>query len=367
MAQFTTLKREVLAPRALGPILVTGKNSVMPRSGKPLLSRYPALSTRALSAAREATARFWPKHTSTVLGPEDYSLEMNRVLLGQSALTFVDCTSRIRVISAAPATDYAAYLPLEGDIQIVADGVEMAASSGRPLLRAPARTFVFEPSPLRCLVIDIPAKVVAAVVGSGKTLPSHASIAPPAATSLGRLAVMLAKAANRSSALVALQRFSARDRMARLPEAIRRLEQEVVALIVKAAALHPGADVGCDAGTLKRWLASHAHQRVRISELATWAGVSQRTVERAFLRTGCTPLAYLRRVRLDRARTMLTGPAQDLSISAVAAAVGYTHFGRFADEYRRYFGELPSHTAARRRDGGPRGAATVNHDVPHGR
>ncbi|MFM7245102.1 MAG: AraC family transcriptional regulator [Planctomycetaceae bacterium] len=330
----------------------------MPRPAKPLLIRYPALATRTLAAAREATARFWPKHTSTVLGPEAYSVVMNRALLGQAAVTYVDCTSRIRVISAAPATEYAVYLPLEGDIQIVADGVELTASPGRPLLRGPARTFVFEPSPLRGLVIDIPAKVMAAVAGPARMLPRHASIPPPAATSLGRLAVRLAKAADRSRALVALQRFSARDRLARLPDAIRQFEHEFAAVLVDAA-MHLGEGDGCDVGALKRWLAGHAHRRVRVSELASRAGVSQRTVERAFLRTGCTPLAYLRRVRLDRARAMLVGPTQGVTVADVAAAVGYAHCGRFADEYRRHFGELPSRTVTRRRSGGKDLGGTV--------
>jgi AraC-like DNA-binding protein len=319
----------------------------MPRVANSLLTRFPEITTRTLSAARQATSRFWPKHTSVVLGPDDYALEMNRVVLGHVAVTFVACTSRIRVVSAAPATEYAIYLPLKGDIQIVADGVEMAASAGRPLLRGPSRTFVFEPSPIRCLVVDIPAFVMAAVAGPKRPLPGHLSIPAPAAAALLRLAVQLAKAADRSRTLAALQRFSTRDRLARLPDRLRHLEQEFVALVVSAATHGPGDEGGCDVGALKRWLASHAHRRVRVDELASLAGVSQRTVERAFLRTGCTPVAYVRRVRLDRARAMLSSRIKAVTVADVAAAVGYAHLGRFADEYRRHVGELPSRTLAR--------------------
>lgn len=85
----------------------------MSRIAHSLLARFPEIKTRELAAAREATSRFWPKHTSTVLGPDDYALEMNRVLLGRVAITFVACTSRIRVVSAAPATEYAVYMPFE--------------------------------------------------------------------------------------------------------------------------------------------------------------------------------------------------------------------------------------------------------------
>lgn len=324
------------------------KNPAMRRSARPLLARFPLIQTQALATARDATSRFWPKHTSVVLGPDDYAAEMNRVLLGHVAVTFVACTSRIRVVSAAPATEYALYIPFEGDIHLVADGVDLTASAEHPLLRGPTRTFVFEPSPIRCLVVDIPAALLAATAGAKTPLPRHASISASAATALTRLAVQLANSAGRSRSLVALQGFSARDRLARLPEAIGTLEKRLVGQVVRAVTANPGEPRGCDVESLKRWLASHAHRRVRIAELASMAGVSSRTVERAFLRSGCTPLDYLRRIRLDRARTMLSGP-MDVTVADVAAAVGYTHFGRFSDEYRRHFGELPSQALARGR------------------
>lgn len=324
----------------------------MARPPRSLLTRFPEIRTRKLAAARAATARFWPKHTSTVLGPDDYALEMNRVLLGHVAVTFVACSSRIRVVSAAPATEYAVYMPFEGDIRIVADGVEMTATAERPLLRGPTRMFVFEPSPIRCLVIDVPAAALVAAPGNGHDMPRHVSIPPPHAASLVRLAVQLATAADRSRTLLPLQRFSARDRLARLPDAIRRQEETLIGFVARAALARPGDGDACDVDALKAWLAGHAHRRVRIAELAARAGVSVRTVERAFLRTGTTPVDHLRQIRLDRARTILAGPGEGVTVAAAARAVGYTHLGRFAEEYRRHVGELPSKTLSRGRAGG---------------
>lgn len=319
----------------------------MARPSHRMLARFPELKTRELAAAQEVTARFWPKHTSAVLGPDDYAVEMNRVLLGHVAVTYVACTSRIRVISAAPAAEYALYLPFAGSIQIVADGLELTASIERPLLRGPTRTFVFESSPIRCLVIDIPSAVLVAAMGSHADAPWHASIAAPHATSLVRLAVQLAKAADRSRSLVQLQRLTFRDRLTRLPKEVRRQEDMVVSLVARAVAEQSEEGRACDVESLKAWLSAHAHRRVRMCELAARSGVSLRTVERAFLRTGMTPLDYVRQVRLNRARTILAGPMKNVTVADVAAAVGYTHLGRFADEYRRHVGELPSQTLAR--------------------
>jgi AraC-like DNA-binding protein len=328
----------------------------MPRTARPYLDRFPLISTRELSAAREATSRFWSRHTSEVLGSEEYFLAMNRVLLGRLAVSYVFCTTRIRVVPSGASGDATLYVPLEGAVAIVADGRQLAASPSRPLLRGPCRTSRFEASPIRCLVVDLPDTALAAVAAAANLPPpSHVSIAGRHAERIIRLVKQLATAANRSRAVAALQRLSSRDRLAGMPESIRRLEHAIVEALMRAAApgeLQPqrgGSEVRCDVETLKAWLVSQAHRPVRIAELARRAGVTPRTVERAFLRTGCTPLDYLRGVRLDRARRILVDPDPAMTVAAAAMAAGFTHLGRFATEYRRHFGELPSQTLARGR------------------
>jgi AraC-like DNA-binding protein len=328
----------------------------MPRAARSYLDRFPLISTHHLASAREATAKFWPKHTSDVLGPEDYALQMNRVLLGSLAVSYVVCTSRIRVIPSEPSGDSALYVPFKGSVDMVPDGRELTGSPSRLLLRGPYRRTRFEASPIRCLVVDVPAATLAAAAAAADVPPPvHASIGGREGEQIAQLVKRLATAANRSRAVVALQRFSTRDRLARTPSSIQRLEREIVDAIVQAASSggplpkRSGADACCDVEALKAWLASQAHRPVRIAELATRAGVSPRTVERAFLRTGCTPLEYLRGVRLERARRMLVEPGPDLTVAEAAAAAGIAHLGRFATEFRRRFGELPSQTLVRSR------------------
>jgi len=328
----------------------------MARAARPYLDRFPLISTRELAAARETTGKFWPKHTSEVLGPEDYALTMNRVLLGRVAVSYVFCTTSIRVVPSEPSDEYTLYVPFEGGIEIVADGRQLAASPSRLLLRGPFRRSRFEATPTRCLVVDVPASViVAAAAAAGVDPAPHASIGTRPAEQLARLVKRLATAANRSQAVVALQRFSRRDRLARTPGSIQRLEHEIIDAIVQAASSggplpkRSGADACCDVEALKAWLASQAHRPVRIAELAKQAGVSRRSVEREFLRTGCTPLEYLRGVRLERARRMLVEPGPAMTVAEAATAAGIAHLGRFATEYRRRFGELPSQTLVRGR------------------
>jgi AraC-like DNA-binding protein len=340
--------------------LVAGRsrdhNRCMTRATKQHLDRFPLISTSDLASAREATAKFWPKHTSDVLGPEDYALRMNRVLLGSVAVSYVECTSRIRVIPSEPSGDSALYVPLDGCVDIVPDGRELAGSPSRPLLRGAYRQTQFEASPIRCLVVDLPAATLAeAAAAADVPTPVHASIGGREATEIVRLVKRLAVAANRSAAVVALQAFAPQKRLVAVPEGIQRQERSLVEAIVNAASgmalpdRPARGEAGCDVDALKAWLASHAHRPVRIAELAKRAGLSPRTVERAFLRTGCTPLEYLRGVRLDLARRMLTEPTATLTVAEAAAAAGFRQLGRFAGEYRLHFGELPSQTLAKAR------------------
>jgi transcriptional regulator GlxA family with amidase domain len=52
---------------------------------------------------------------------------------------------------------------------------------------------------------------------------------------------------------------------------------------------------------------------------------------------------------MERAREMLVAADPDASVTDVALACGFAHFGRFAGAYRERFGETPSETLHRAR------------------
>lgn len=101
------------------------------------------------------------------------------------------------------------------------------------------------------------------------------------------------------------------------------------------------------------YCAEHAAEPVSVSDIAHAARVSVRTLREGFrTHLGTTPLAYLRRVRLDRAHHELTAIAAGHaagSVTDVACRWGFTHLGRFSAEYRRAYGRLPSDTSRGRR------------------
>lgn len=87
-----------------------------------------------------------------------------------------------------------------------------------------------------------------------------------------------------------------------------------------------------------------------VSEVARAVGVSVRSLQEGFKRdVGVPPMTYLQSMRLRHAHEMLlTASLETTSVSGIAHGSGFTHPGRFAQQYRRRFGESPTTTLRRR-------------------
>lgn len=96
----------------------------------------------------------------------------------------------------------------------------------------------------------------------------------------------------------------------------------------------------------QEYVLANARSRLTPDEIARAACVSRRSLYsgfRAYLQ--CTPMAYVRDVKLDCVREELIAgdPVVD-SVSRIAAQYNIHHFSNFAANYKRKFGELPSRT-----------------------
>ncbi|OPY96997.1 hypothetical protein A5906_39690 [Bradyrhizobium sacchari] len=98
----------------------------------------------------------------------------------------------------------------------------------------------------------------------------------------------------------------------------------------------------------EEYIRAHADRPITIGQLAEVAGVHTRTLFEGFQRfRGTTPFAMLRAVRLERVHTELKSAGASGCVSDIALKWGFAHLGRFAQIYRRRFGELPSATLRR--------------------
>lgn len=332
----------------------------MPRIPRGLLKRFPLIETTDLAAARQRTSEFWPEHDSRIIGPESYAVAICRVLLGEVAMTFTSCTARLCVLPKAPSKGACLIMPLEGFVEIETDEGFYRASPGRPLLRAPAWVRRFEASPTRCLLVDVPKMALLAGAGSPpRDAPlEHRILSQQDAAGLQRAVISLAQAANKSLKLRAIQLQPATERTRQLPRTIRQMESRLIeALASHCVVRKPGAAVTVASGSdaVEAVLTHYATSGLPIEELAKFAGLSVRSLQRECASRGYTPVAFMRCVQLDRARDLLSTAGPDDSVAAIAMAAGFMHLGRFSSHYQKRFGERPSATLARASMSRPQG------------
>ncbi len=98
---------------------------------------------------------------------------------------------------------------------------------------------------------------------------------------------------------------------------------------------------------------AHPEEPLSMLQICSRIGASQRKLNYCFQAAlGLSPARYLRALRLNEVRRALKRP-ETRSVQDIAAHWGFWHPSQFATDYRRQFGELPSHTL--------RGAARMRH------
>ena len=91
-----------------------------------------------------------------------------------------------------------------------------------------------------------------------------------------------------------------------------------------------------------------ADGQAKVGDVYRAAHVSWSTLDRAFREQfGLTPKQYIVALRLNRVRCRLVEGGSNHTVSEIALAEGFTHFGRFSADYKTMFGELPSATLQR--------------------
>lgn len=84
----------------------------------------------------------------------------------------------------------------------------------------------------------------------------------------------------------------------------------------------------------------HYNEKIRISDLATYIGVNRSYLTSSFKKTtGYSPQEYLVLLRMDKASSLLRNT--DMSVSDVAAEVGYGDQLAFSKIFKKYYGVSP--------------------------
>jgi AraC-like DNA-binding protein len=99
---------------------------------------------------------------------------------------------------------------------------------------------------------------------------------------------------------------------------------------------------------VEEFIVENADQPLSVGDLAIVGGVSARSLQRTFRHhRGCSPMEFLRRMRLERVRNELVHATCGTTVTSAAMRWGFLHLSRFAAEYRTRFNESPSATLRR--------------------
>jgi AraC-like DNA-binding protein len=138
---------------------------------------------------------------------------------------------------------------------------------------------------------------------------------------------------------------------------LRKLETDFLTLLLQAQPhnytrlLNRHSAAGAwQIGAAEEYMRANAHLPISLGDVCQAAGVNARTLQDSFRKKrGCTPMRFLREVRMQEVRAGLLRPGEATNVSGEAAHWGFLHFGRFSRDYRSRFGELPSETLRRTR------------------
>lgn len=280
-----------------------------------------------------------------------FSLMHEGVQIGRVRIEIVkiDCGHPFEISHPDGFDYYTIKLPLEGQCEYNCDGTNFAASVDQAFANNPV-----EPSKKRyngsyvqiiiCVSPDTLAEVVAAELGHPLVDPVRFNGTPQSGSNVQLLKRII--------------EFSLLDLGAR--EAAghwrisRQLERTLLVTVLRAMPNNYSLEIDRQrqevapfyVRRVEAFISERLSEQLSMADIVAASGVSSRSLFYGFQRwRATTPMAFLKAVRLDRARDRLRRAALEGGVvTDIALSVGYSHLSRFSSDYRLRFGERPSDT-----------------------
>ena len=312
-----------------------------------LSRRLPMTRTTDAGVARRCLDRVFARHALDVRGSSlDFAHQL--LSLGETSVSLLRYGSEAEIV--APRLDFhLLQITLSGRVGLRADGFETVLEAGS--------AFVMNPNTAYRKLWDREAQQILFKI--------------PRSRLAGRVAARSSEMVEFAPETLSAETFikPVQGLLERLDDgacdggghcrptaAIRASENDLLDLVLASLPHRRIADretAACHAVPHYIWRVEH-HLRassgaaVKTATLARLAGVSARTLQEGFQRfRGRTPGQICRDLRLDRARSALLEDA-DVNVTAIALDCGFSHLGRFAQNYADRFGETPSQSIRRR-------------------
>lgn len=322
------------------------------------LSRFSILTTGDLEEARDAVTRVYLQHELVNADKRDDRLGMVLNAVEDKNFTLGYLTYGAATRLTMPATENCYHINLTTAGRTFADrqdgsrAITVARSSGVVLKPDQLNRVRWTPDAEQ-LILKIPRKTIEGHLTDLLGRPVRSVIdfdfgfdlSSPRGQSLLAAVEFLAAELDRPGGL------------AENPIAREQLEAYVMSQLL-AAVPHPYSDElarpaePAKASRLRpviEYMENNADLPLSPAELAKVGCMSVRSLHASFQEAfGESPMAHLRRIRLDHVRAeLLSGRDPDIRVTQVAVRWGFFHASRFAQQYKERYGELPSETVRR--------------------
>ena len=325
------------------------------RTTSELLAAYPHFSVRTREAFEAAINRVYrDARVISATGSRQFLATSNRRAISQTSLAYATTSNAIE-IQIPEIESYGLLLAWGGGARVAGcHGGDFDITAKRAFVASPGQSFGLKyAAQFEHLVLGIQPQFLISKLSALADKPVHKR---PTFTSAADLNSPASRRLHRTIALLLDQL----QEPGFIPQPLALLESEQTAILsllcaidhdhahlLQSKILTPGF---WQLHRAEDYIEANWDKPLTIETLAAVTEVSVRSLFYAFSKfRGCSPMEFVRRVRLSHARRRLLDPDPNTSITTTALDCGFGNLGHFSKYYCRQFGELPSATLKRKR------------------
>lgn len=316
------------------------------------LGAYRLFQTRSVEEARETVARKFCDHRLELRkGSKGVALKHNHVAGRATSLNYMTYGSDVTIDPGALQSFYLVQVPLTGQARVHHRKAEVFADAATATVLNPDReTQMHWSHDCTKLLLQIDKCHLESVAQNliGRELPGPIRFDP---------ALDLKNAGGQVIRRLILACARAADDGDLYQGASMRRTQQIENELALALLTHQGNNISHIIDTASDEILPHTMRRalefihanlvdpIDLTQIANAAGINARTLQMGFrAKFGVTPMQYLKSARLDLAHYLLLARSEPVSVTEAAFSSGFSHLGRFSQDYKRRFGVAPSQT-----------------------
>ncbi|MFT4940408.1 MAG: AraC-like DNA-binding protein [Paraglaciecola sp.] len=320
-------------------------NSTLP------LAQFSKFSSRNVEETREnVTDIFCPHQFKLVNGTQSFSTQVNEATFGQSALVYITYGTAVTIETEQLANYFLVQVPWQGSAEVLIEDSKTIIRPGLASVVSPYQAMRMRWSnDCSFYTVRLDRQKVEHALAD---LLGHELQAPLSFDPVFDLGTPEGKSWLNAVNFVRCQLELPLTHTAAAP-LLQQLEDTLCLMLLHLPHHNYQKQLHTDTYAItpksikraKDYIHNNIHQPISRVQLAEVAGVEPATLNKHFSHfIGQSPMKYVRGEKLAAVHKILQSCHRVSCVTDIALQFGFTHLGRFAEYYKRRYGELPSET-----------------------